>query len=159
MWGRRGVLAGLGGVAMLGCRRDRATASPVDPRDGTVALAAGPAFADLTAGRVTVIDFWATWCEPCRISIPKVIDFAGRQPPDVIVVGMHVGEGFENAVRFAAEAGIAYPLFADPEYRLSEKLGASRVPTIVVLDRGGAVAHRDSEITAAVVAAVTTALG
>jgi thiol-disulfide isomerase/thioredoxin len=146
-------------VVMLGCRGDRASALPVDPHDGTVALAGGPSFAELTANRVTVIDFWATWCEPCRTSIPKVIDFAGRQPADVVVVGVHVGEGHENAVRFASEAGIAYPLFADPEYRLSVKMGASRVPTIVVLDRGGVVAHRDSEITAAVAAAVMSALG
>jgi thiol-disulfide isomerase/thioredoxin len=159
MWGRREVLVGLGGVVLGACRRDRSPVLPIDPVSGTVALADGPTFSALTSGRVTVIDFWATWCEPCRTSIPKVIDFAGRQPADVVVVGVHVGEGYENALRFAAEAGIGYPLYADPDYSLSGKLGASRVPTIVVLDRGGAVAHRDDEITAAVAAAVTTALG
>lgn len=156
---RREVLGGLLAVGAMACTpRARPPAFPTAP-DGSVPLAAGPSLVELTTGRVTVLDFWATWCEPCRVSIPKVIDFAARQQPnEVAVVGIHVGAGHEDARRFAAEAGITYPLFADPEYRLSTAMGASRVPMIVVLDRGGAIVHRDGEITPAVAAAVAAAL-
>lgn len=150
------MVHGLVAAALGGCVPSGATSLPT-AADGTLALVPGPTFAELTRGRITVIDFWATWCEPCRVSIPKVIDFAARQSKDVVVVGMHVGQGHDEARRFADEVGIAYPLFADPEYKLSGALGASRVPMIVVLDRQANVVHREPEITAGVAAAVAAA--
>lgn len=152
------MLHGLWAAASIACAPRGATRPPIAV-DGTVPLSPGPSFAEVTAGRVTVIDFWATWCEPCRVSIPKVIAFAARpELAEVAVVGVHVGQGFEGAVAFARDAGITYPLFADPEYRLSTTLGAPRVPTIVVLDRDGAVLERAAEIDDAIEAAVGRAL-
>lgn len=155
-WGRRefvGVVA-----AALGCTPRGSTKAPVDA-DGTFVIGDGPSFAALVKGHVVVVDFWATWCEPCRESIPKVIDYARRVAPSgVVVVGVHVGDGHEDARRFAAEAGIDYPLFADPEYRLSGAFGASRVPTVVVLGRNGEVVARAAHVDATIEAAVASAI-
>ena len=155
---RRRLLCGLWTSLVFGCI-PAGGARPPAAVDGTVPLGPGPSFAEVIHGRVTVIDFWATWCEPCRVSIPKVIAFAARPDMrDVAVVGVHVGQGFETAVTFGREAGITYPLFADPEFRLSTTLAAPRVPTIVVLDRDGAVVERAAEIDAAIEAAVARAV-
>ena len=154
---RRGLLHGFVAVVAGGCVPRGPLVTPA--ADGTVALGPGPSFAELTSGRVTVIDFWATWCEPCRASIPKVIAFAREQRANgVVVVGVHVGPGYDEALRFAGEAGIDYPIFADPEYRLSTALGATRVPTIIVRDRQAVVVASDDEINPSIVAAVAAAL-
>jgi thiol-disulfide isomerase/thioredoxin len=151
------VFAG-GVLAWGGCTSPRATLGPRDA-DGVFRIGGDDDFSATVRGRVAVIDFWATWCEPCRESIPKVIAYAYRvEPQQVVVVGVHVGDGHEDAHRFAAEAGITYPIFADPDYRLSAKYGASRVPTVVVLDDAGEVAATAQHIDAEVEAAVTAAL-
>lgn len=132
---------------------------PTAATDGTIALLDdGVAFSERVAGRVAVIDFWATWCEPCRTSIPKVVGFAQEHAQELVVVGVHVGHGFADALDFASEAGMGYPLYADPDLRLSGKLGASKVPTVVVLDRHGVAVHRATEIDEAVERAVRDAL-
>ncbi|MBX7083104.1 MAG: TlpA family protein disulfide reductase [Nannocystaceae bacterium] len=162
---RRACLrAGLGaGVGLLfapapGCRRQAPTQPPA--ADGTLALQPPDAvFQQTVAGHVAVIDFWATWCEPCRTSIPKVIAFA-RQSRErgVVVVGMHVGHGFEQALQFAADSGIDYPLFADPDYRVSDRYAARRVPTVLALGRDGAVLYRGDEVDDGLRRAVDAAL-
>lgn len=156
---RRDLVLGLGALA-LGCGpRPRTTTPPA--ADGTVALRPSDAvFERVIAGRVTVIDFWATWCEPCRESIPKVIALAqAEQARGLVVVGVHVGHGFEQALAFADEAGIDYALFADPEFRLSQRFGARNVPTVVVLDRDGRELHRGDEVDDDLRGAISTALG
>lgn len=141
------------------CRSRRDTTVPTAATDGTIALLDdGVAFSERVAGRVAVIDFWATWCEPCRTSIPKVVGFAQEHAQELVVVGVHVGHGFADALDFASEAGMGYPLYADPDLRLSGKLGASKVPTVVVLDRHGVAVHRATEIDEAVERAVRDAL-
>lgn len=141
------------------CRLRRGTTVPAASDDGTFSLLPGEvALSDRIAGNVAVIDFWATWCEPCRTSIPKVVGFAQEHAQELVVVGVHVGHGFADALDFASEAGIAYPLYADPDLRLSGKLGASKVPTVVVLDRHGVAVHRATEIDDAVERAVRDAL-
>jgi thiol-disulfide isomerase/thioredoxin len=163
---RAGLGAGVGLLApVLACRRAGSTGpSAVDgipaAADGTLALRPKDAVFERTvAGRVAVIDFWATWCEPCRTSIPKVVAFAHEQRDrGVVVVGMHVGHGFEQALQFAADSGIDYPLFADPDYRLSDRYAARRVPTVLVLGRDGAVLYRGDEVDDGLRRAVAAAL-
>ncbi len=155
---RRDLLLGLGASTLACGPRPRGTQSPA--ADGTVALRPADAvFEQVIAGRVTVIDFWATWCEPCRDSIPKVIALSqAERARGLVVVGVHVGHGFEQALAFASEAGIDYALFADPEFRLSQHYGARNVPTVVVLDRDGRELLRGDEVDDAMRQAIAAAL-
>lgn len=100
-------------------------------------------------GRVAVVDLWATWCAPCRASVPKIVRLAEAYGPHgLAVAGVHVGEGAEGALQFAAEAGINYPLYADDAYVYSDALGSRSVPTLLVMDREGAIVHRGRELDA-----------
>jgi thiol-disulfide isomerase/thioredoxin len=100
---------------------------------------------ELVAGKVAVIDLWATWCEPCRESIPKVVRLAAAYP-EVAVIGIHVGEGEETAERFAREANIGYPLFTDPQFAFSDRVGSRNVPTLLIVDKAGRIVHKGTEL-------------
>ena len=93
-------------------------------------------------GKVLVVNFWATWCAPCREEIPLLIDLERRRP-GVRVVGIAVDR--PEAVRaFAAELGIEYPLLLDDPRgstmrRYGNRIGA--LPFTVIAGRDGIVAY------------------
>jgi thiol-disulfide isomerase/thioredoxin len=89
------------------------------------------------SGRVTFVDFWATWCEPCRLSLPLVEAFAVSHP-DVDVVAVDVGERPDVAREYAREHGIKNVMF-DEDARAASAFGVNGYPTIVVIDPRGYV--------------------
>lgn len=106
-----------------------------------------PALPSLIAGRVAVIDLWATWCDPCKKAIPKLVRLQKAfGPRGLVVAGVGVGEAPELVERFAAEAEISYPLYVDPEFRFADSVAASKVPTILILDRSGRIVSRSAEL-------------
>ncbi len=139
-WGRDLVLS-VGGALVLflaiGALRAPTlpTAAPLfdlaDLAGGRVALA------DLR-GKTVVLNFWATWCGPCRIELPSLLDFAAAHP-DVPVLFVAV-DGAPEALRaFAAEQGMDpnRVLVADAPTRTA--YGISTLPTTVVVSPEGTV--------------------
>jgi thiol-disulfide isomerase/thioredoxin len=113
------------------------------------ALGPAPAFAlpDLAgrevtlaefAGRTVVIDFWATWCEPCVHQIPVLNAFHRERSGDgVVVLGIAVdAAGRDVVASFAAEHGIEYPVLLGSE-ALARDYGVPGFPALVVVDREG----------------------
>ena len=98
---------------------------------------------DEWAGRILILNFWATWCAPCREEIPMLIDLHRRRRPEVQVVGIAVDTA--DAVRgFASELGIEYPLVLDDlrgtvMRRYGNRLGA--LPYTVVVAKDGVVVY------------------
>jgi thiol-disulfide isomerase/thioredoxin len=103
----------------------------------TVAADRGGVLLGKASGRVTFVDFWATWCEPCRLSLPLVEGFAAAHP-DVDVVAVDVGERPEVAREYAREHGVSNVAF-DEGARAASAFGVSGYPTIVVIDPRGYV--------------------
>ena len=101
-----------------------------------------PRRADEWDGRVLVVNFWATWCAPCREEIPLLIDLERRRP-GVRVIGIAVDRA--DAVRsFAEELGIEYPILLDDLQgstmrRYGNRFGA--LPFTVITGRDGVVAY------------------
>lgn len=104
---------------------------------GTDQLGPPVSLAD-TAGKVTVVDFWATWCGPCLNALPK-LDALARRSPDVAVIAINLDD-----------ANAAWELFADRKYVMtlladdgatSTRYGVAAIPHTVVIDRDGNV-HR-----------------
>ena len=61
------------------------------------------------AGKVVLINFWATWCGPCRSEIPELIEFQKHYANELVIVGLSVDEGSPADVKkFAAENGMNY---------------------------------------------------
>ncbi|MGZ3506600.1 MAG: TlpA family protein disulfide reductase [Vulcanimicrobiaceae bacterium] len=104
----------------------------------TYATFAGPPFV-LTQhrGRVVFLDFWASWCEPCKASLPLVESYA-RKHPEVDVIAVDVGEPQSVVERYAREHDMQR-VALDPQSLSSGFFVIQGFPTIVVIDPQGRV--------------------
>jgi cytochrome c biogenesis protein CcmG/thiol:disulfide interchange protein DsbE len=90
--------------------------------------------------KVTVIDFWASWCASCRETLPA-LDALWREQREagLQVIGMSLDEHRIDATRGALELGATFPIVHDQEQQFASTFRISQVPTTFVLDRKGAV--------------------
>lgn len=89
-------------------------------------------------GAPVVINFWATWCGPCRQEVPAFSAFAMAHP-EIPVLGLSVDDGPSSRVkRIAKEWSIAYPVAVVDE-ALQAQYDISTLPTTVVIDENGKV--------------------
>ena len=95
-------------------------------------------------GKVVILNFWATWCAPCRVEIPDLIEMQEELKGEgVLFVGISLDhEGKEVVEQFAAEADFNYPILLD-DGSVSDKYGGIyALPTTVLIDREGNISHR-----------------
>jgi len=94
-------------------------------------------------GEVVLLNFWATWCAPCRREIPALIDLQNKYQNQLTIVGVALDEeGFEVVRPYAEEMNINYPIVMD-DYSYGEKLGGIyMVPTTYIIDQEGMIAAR-----------------
>jgi len=97
---------------------------------------AGPGFSlEAHRGRLVFLDFWASWCEPCKLALPLVEHYA-KTHPDVDVVAVDVGEDPLVARAFAQAHDMRNVAF-DPEQLAGHAFGVDNFPTVVVVDPDG----------------------
>src|SRR5687768_10640628 len=94
-------------------------------------------------GKVMVINFWATWCEPCRKEIPEFIELQEKfRDSGLVFIGIAVDQK-EKAVAFSKEIGINYPVLVGDmkAMALAEAAGNRQgaLPFTVVIDRNGKI--------------------
>ncbi len=93
-------------------------------------------------GSVIVLNFWATWCAPCRVEIPAFITMQ-REMDGVQFIGISLDEeGFEAVRPYAEEMGITYPLVIGDDSLAATFGGVVGLPTSYVLDRKGRIRQR-----------------
>jgi peroxiredoxin len=99
---------------------------------------------DQFKGKVVVLDFWATWCPPCRAEIPGYTELMRKYEKEgLVIIGASVDQGGAEVVKpFAQKMGINYPLVMADE-AIATAFGATEaIPTTVIIDRDGQVRHR-----------------
>lgn len=115
-------------VAEVGSPAPDFTVDVID--DGTFTLSEA-------RGQSVVLNFWASWCAPCREEIPDISAYADSNP-DVAVVGVAVRDIEENSRRFADEIGASYPLALGTS-EVEDAYPAFGLPYTVIIDENGVV--------------------
>jgi cytochrome c biogenesis protein CcmG, thiol:disulfide interchange protein DsbE len=99
-------------------------------RPGTLQLAS-------LRGKVVVLNFWASWCFPCKEEAPALAAAAKRWGKDVVVLGVDGNDPVGDARAFARKYGLNYPLVHDNRNVTSPKYGLTGLPETFFIDRSG----------------------
>ncbi len=90
-------------------------------------------------GKPLLLEFWATWCPPCRQSIPHLNEiFAKYKDRGLMVVGV-TDEDDATIRRFQKGVPMDYPVATDKDGRLSEKMGVDGIPTAFLVNKAGEI--------------------
>ncbi len=94
-------------------------------------------------GSPAVLNFWSTWCQPCKIEHPYLLKAAAAyKPRGVIFLGVLYDDDPDAARRFFQQKGYGFPTLYDPAQRISVDYGVTGVPETFVLDRAGVVREK-----------------
>lgn len=90
-----------------------------------------------------VIDFWASWCPPCRRAIPDLVALHKRYGDQIVFLGVAVNDRREDIERARTELGITYPILMGT-HEVARAYGIEGIPTLYLIDTHGKVAFRET---------------
>ncbi len=89
-------------------------------------------------GEVVMVNFWASWCGPCRQEMPLLEQLYKRyQPMGFTILGINVEEDTGAAKKVLQELPVSFPILFDQENKISERYQVSAMPSTFLLDRDG----------------------
>lgn len=98
------------------------------------------ALSDFTARSTPVVlNFWATWCPPCRIEMPLFDNAARLYGGDVAILGLNQAESAAIIEAYARENDLSYPLLVDGDMKVNNLYGVLNLPTTIFIDKNGIV--------------------
>lgn len=95
------------------------------------------------AGHVAIVDFWATWCGPCKRAFPKLQALYDRHANEgLIVIGLAMDDEPDAPLEFVRTRGTTFPIALDRGHAQYETWNLTMMPSTVVLDRSGNIHRR-----------------
>ena len=93
-------------------------------------------------GRVVMVNFWATWCGPCRQEMPQLSKLYDKyRSAGFVLLGISVDDDARHASEVAARMGLAFPVLLDTDKAVSKLYDLATMPTTYLIDRDGRVRY------------------
>jgi len=135
----------MGGVFLLfHCSKEKSQPTPGLAPDFTLKTLEGQEITlSQLKGKVVLLDFWATWCGPCRESIPHLIQlYKNYRESGFVLVGMNVDKGDVEVVhRFVKSMDIPYPIVIASD-EVARNYRVTSIPTTFFIDKGGKIREK-----------------
>jgi len=91
-------------------------------------------------GKVIYLDFWASWCGPCRISLPQIDELQRSLGSDKFeVLAINLDEKPDNAIRFLKRFPVSYTVLSDPTGKVAEAYQLPGMPSSFIIDQSGRI--------------------
>ncbi len=150
---RHKVISGLialcvaGSLVGIGLAAEAGSASGVSGQPAKAAAAAAPAFSlpvlghsgqrvslSQYAGRPLIVNFFASWCDPCKTETPLLAKFYRAEKGQVALVGLDENDVLGHATSFTRADGVTYPVGWDPQFGIASAYGVNALPQTFFLD-------------------------
>ena len=93
-------------------------------------------------GQVVLVNFWATWCGPCRQEMPHLNKLYEKyKSSGFVLLGVNVDDDATQAAGVASKLGVKFPVLPDSDKRVSRQYDLSAMPSTVLIDRDGRVRY------------------
>jgi peroxiredoxin len=93
-------------------------------------------------GRVVMVNFWATWCGPCRQEMPQLNKLYEKyRGSGFVLLGVNVDDDTRNAASVAGKLGVKFPVLWDTDKAVSKRYDLATMPSTVLIDRDGKVRY------------------
>jgi cytochrome c biogenesis protein CcmG, thiol:disulfide interchange protein DsbE len=90
-------------------------------------------------GKPALVNFWASWCTPCKQEAPELQRLARTLPDQARLVGVDWNDTTANATEFIREHALTYPILRDGSNEVGDRFGITGLPTTFVLDSRGQI--------------------
>ncbi|MCB8980408.1 MAG: redoxin domain-containing protein [Ardenticatenaceae bacterium] len=93
-------------------------------------------------GEVIIMNFWATWCPPCRAEMPGINRFyEAHQDEGLVVLAINAQEDAATVRPFIEQSGFSFPVLLDLQGRVADQYSTRSFPTTFIIDRNGVIQH------------------
>ena len=139
------LVAGLMFAAAGYSATPRSTKGPLiqQQADGTISEATGCLDDFVGKGQYVLVDFWASWCGPCREETPFVVKaYNDYKDKGLVVIGIAVRDKTDATKKAMANMGIYYPQLLDPSIALAGEFGVSAIPHLFLFGPDGKIVQQ-----------------
>lgn len=141
------LVAGLIGLVMAGCSKDETATGGDAPDYRANALDGAVVSLASLKGKPVLLDFWATWCGPCKVSLPVIDrfhrDYAAK---GLVVMAVSTDDAPAQIRQFLKANQLSLPAYTDAFGLAATRLDVSGLPTTILVNREGKIVYRETGV-------------